>query len=148
MTDTIERSDEDLAKIQEELGVNAGDGKESSASEGEYIPGADDAASGPMPNGNEEMAIAVGMMVQIGTTFLAARLGPHWEATEEEAGAMGKAYADAIDHYFPDTEMGPGTAAVLVTGMYALPRLAIQKAKAKEAEEKAEQEEFARGDQS
>ena len=138
MSDINERSDEDIAKIQAELGANpkpdagAGDGQS-----GEYIPNPEQPTQ-PESVTNEQLAGAVAMMVQMGTTFIAARMGEHWAATPEESQMMGSAYAEAIEYYYPDAEVGAGVAAIMVTGMYALPRMAIHKQKTDKEKAKGE----------
>lgn len=146
MSELNERSQEDIEKISREMGGdNAAQDSAQSAS-GEYIPNPDEPLENK-PSSDEQLAGAMAMFVQIGTAFLASRMGAHWAASEDEALMMGKAYAEAMEYYYPDAEVGPGVAAVMVTGMYALPRMAMQKAAAKEAQKKRE-EGASSGDQS
>lgn len=129
MSELKDRSEEDIAKIREELDASAKVEEGVGAKSGEYIPNPEQPEQ-PEPMINEQLAGAVAMMVQMGTTFIAARMGEHWASTPEESQMMGAAYAEAIEYYYPDAEVGPGVAAVMVTGMYALPRMAIHKQKA------------------
>lgn len=127
----ITRSEEDLAAIDADLKKGAQEAGIDEKSGGEYLPGpsGNDAAMS-----NEQLAGAIALVIQMGTTFAAVRLGDHWKATEDEARMMASAYADAIDEYFPDVEVGAGVTAVMVTAMYAAPRMAMGTVEAKGAE--------------
>lgn len=54
-------------------------------------------------------------------------LRPHWGVTRQECEALGGAWAAVIDKYFPDLEVGPELAAVLITVQIIGPRIAMDR---------------------
>ena len=128
----ITRSEEDLAAIDADLKKGAAEAGMDEKTGGEYLPGppGNDAAA----MSNEQLAGALALVIQVGTAFMAGRMGEHWKASEDEARMMAGAYAAAIEEYFPEVEMGAGVTAVMVTAMYAAPRMAMGTVKAEGAE--------------
>lgn len=55
-------------------------------------------------------------------------LAPAWKVTQGECSALGQAYADVINYYFPDATASPGMvvigAALATTGAVIMPRMA------------------------
>lgn len=62
-----------------------------------------------------------------------ATLRPRWGVTRAECEALGGAWAAVIDKYFPDLEVGPELAAVLITVQIVGPRVAMERHQQTEA---------------
>lgn len=102
---------------------------------GEYIPG--DGAPEAEPQGPSIGEMMAGVL---GITFglVAARRGAHWNLSAAEAKQAGEAYGAVLDKYFPDMRTGPEVAAVAVTAMIVLPRLAADRAAAEREESRTD----------
>lgn len=79
-----------------------------------------------------DTAEACSTLLLITFELIAARKGAHWKMDEAEAREAGKAYGALLDKYYPDMQLGPEAAAVTVTAMIFLPRVAMDKALAEE----------------
>ena len=115
------------------------------AKEGAYIPrgepGPDPGAPGAGVGLNSAEACKTFLLLSF--ELIASRKGAHWKMNEEEATEAGKAYGALLDKYYPDIELGPEAAAVTVTAMIFLPRIAADKALAAEQAKKEAAEEAA-----
>lgn len=71
------------------------------------------------------------------TTF--AILAPNWEVSADECAALGKAWGDVAQVWFPDMQLSPKWAvlgtAIITTGLVVMPRLKIP-ARIEEKQEK------------
>lgn len=84
--------------------------------EGPPLGGAEDVEEQAMPP-HELLAF----LLDIGFSVLA----PNWQVSKKETSMLGKAYFDAVMHYFPSFEVGPFGAALGATAMIVIPRLGV-----------------------
>ncbi len=106
--------------------------------EGVYIGKDDpDPEPGPQPQ-NRETAEAMAQIVYVSFTLLAKVRGPHWAIEEDDARDAGIAYGAVVDKYFPDIEIGPELAALMITAGLFGPRIAVDRATAAAAEAESE----------
>lgn len=125
----MQEQGETLEQIASEL-------EQGEAVQGEY-QSAEETKEPPKVNTGEMVA----SLLQI--TFnkiLAPKRGKHWMLTTGEAGALGDAYGEVIDKYFPDISAGPEATAVLVTLVIVGPRLSVDSALREEREAKSKEE--------
>lgn len=110
-----------------ELAALAAEAAAEDATRGEYIPGSGAPEAEPQGPSTGEMVAGV-LAITFG--LVAARRGAHWNLSAAEAQQAGEAYGAVLDKYFPDMKAGPEVAAVAVTAMIVLPRLAADRAAA------------------
>tara|TARA_R110002073_G_scaffold2938_5_gene19531 strand:- start:102051 stop:102470 length:420 start_codon:yes stop_codon:yes gene_type:complete len=107
--------------------------------DGEYIPKGEGSKAGrdQADVGGAEMSALLMMLFGL----MGAIRGPHWALVQGEADNLGMALDDCIRHYFPDFELGPAGALVLVSGAVMVPRVMVDVAMAKQAEEAKKEKE-------
>lgn len=54
---------------------------------------------------------------------IAPRRGEHWAMTDAECAALGEAYGDLLEKYFPELKVGPEVAAIVVSVAVFGPRI-------------------------
>lgn len=110
--------------------------------DGEYIP------AGETGRDNQKQADVGGaefsalLMMLFG--LMGAIRGDHWAIVQGEADNLGMALDDCVRHYFPDFELGPAGALVMVAGAVTVPRVMVDMAIAKKKAEEAEKKEAAK----
>lgn len=89
------------------------------ALEGEFILKTE--APAEEPAGPHAVSNAEALAALLGVTF--KFFTPAWNVSDDECAMLGQAYADVIEKYFPEFNIGPIGTALVVSGIVFGPRL-------------------------
>ena len=109
--------------------------------QGEFVPESGGGEFVEMPGASEQLAGVFSMVISAGSEILGGRLGEQYKLFDQEIAQLSNAYAQAVDYYFPDAEVGPGVTALLVTGMVVGPRYAMYQSEKAAKQKQSQQQE-------
>lgn len=113
--------------------------EESKAKEGEWEPG-----QGAANDDKPEDAVGVQeikALTQMAFAVAAARFGPHWNLSNDEAQGLAEAGDAVAKKYLGNVTMGPEAALCITAGMIILPRVVLTVNKPEKPEPKPEKTE-------
>lgn len=119
--------------------------EEGKAKEGEWQPG-QGAANDDQPKPDDAVGVQeIKALTQMAFAVAAARFGPHWNLSNDEAQGLAEAGDAVAQKYLGNVTMGPEAALCITAGMIILPRVVLTLNQPEKPEPKPEKTESKEG---